>query len=56
MQKKIENIINLIKEKDIKMVDFKMVDINGQYRHVTFNCSASISDSVLIIFTFSSLR
>ena len=35
MQKKIENIINLIKEKDIKMVDFKMVDINGQYRHVT---------------------
>ena len=35
MQKKIENIIKLIKEKDIKMVDFKMVDINGQYRHVT---------------------
>ena len=35
MQKKIENIINLIKEKGIKMVDFKMVDINGQYRHVT---------------------
>ena len=35
MQKKIENIINLIKEKNIKMVDFKMVDINGQYRHVT---------------------
>ena len=29
------DIINLIKEKDIKMVDFKMVDINGQYRHVT---------------------
>ncbi|MBR5496903.1 MAG: glutamine synthetase beta-grasp domain-containing protein, partial [Clostridia bacterium] len=27
--------MNLIKEKDIKMVDFKMVDINGQYRHVT---------------------
>ena len=35
MQKKIEKIIELIKEKDIKMVDFKMVDINGQYRHVT---------------------
>ena len=35
MDKKIEKIINLIKENDIKMVDFKMVDINGQFRHVT---------------------
>ena len=35
MQEKINKIIELIKEKDIKMVDFKMVDINGQYRHVT---------------------
>ena len=25
----------MIREQDIKMVDFKMVDINGQYRHVT---------------------
>ena len=30
-----QDIIKLIEEKDIKMVDFKMVDINGQYRHVT---------------------
>ncbi|MGE4276313.1 MAG: type I glutamate--ammonia ligase [Lawsonibacter sp.] len=29
------NIINLIREQGIKMVDFKMVDINGQFRHVT---------------------
>ncbi len=35
MDKKVQAIIDLIKEKDIKMVDFKMVDINGQYRHVT---------------------
>ncbi len=35
MKGKIQKIINLIKEKDIKMVDFKMVDINGQFRHVT---------------------
>ena len=35
MQKKIKAIIDLIKEKDIKMVDFKMVDIHGQFRHVT---------------------
>ncbi|MBQ3087448.1 MAG: glutamine synthetase beta-grasp domain-containing protein, partial [Clostridia bacterium] len=27
--------MELIKEKGIQMVDFKMVDINGQYRHVT---------------------
>ncbi|MBE6932293.1 MAG: type I glutamate--ammonia ligase [Ruminococcaceae bacterium] len=35
MSKSVQQIIDLIKEKDIKMVDFKMVDINGQYRHVT---------------------
>ena len=27
--------MDFIKENDIKMVDFKMVDINGQFRHVT---------------------
>ena len=35
MAKSVQDIMNLIKEHDIKMVDFKMVDINGQYRHVT---------------------
>ncbi len=35
MAKTAQDIIRLIKENDIKMVDFKMVDINGQYRHVT---------------------
>ena len=35
MSKSVKEIISLIKENDIKMVDFKMVDINGQYRHVT---------------------
>ena len=35
MKAKIEKIKKLIKDNDIKMVDFKMVDINGQYRHVT---------------------
>ncbi len=35
MNEKIQAIIDLIKEKDIKMVDFKMVDIHGQFRHVT---------------------
>ncbi len=35
MAKSIQDVLNLIKENDIKMIDFKMVDINGQYRHVT---------------------
>ncbi len=33
--KTVSDILKLIKDNDIKMVDFKMVDINGQYRHVT---------------------
>ena len=35
MQDKIQSIMQMIREKDIKMIDFKMVDINGQFRHVT---------------------
>jgi len=30
-----QELFALIKEQDIKMVDFKIVDINGQFRHVT---------------------
>ena len=39
MTKKVEEIMALIKEKDIKMIDFKIVDINGQFRHVTIPAS-----------------
>ena len=35
MSKTVQDVIALINEHNIKMVDFKMVDINGQYRHVT---------------------
>ena len=35
MAKTVQDIISIIIENGIKMVDFKMVDINGQYRHVT---------------------
>lgn len=35
MNEKVQKVIDLIRENNIKMVDFKMVDINGQYRHVT---------------------
>ncbi len=35
MARTVQDIMNFIRENDIQMVDFKMVDINGQYRHVT---------------------
>ncbi len=35
MKKTTQDILNLINDNGIKMVDFKMVDINGLYRHVT---------------------
>ncbi len=35
MKKTVKDIMNLIREENIQMVDFKMVDIHGQYRHVT---------------------
>ena len=35
MAKTVADILAMIQENNIKMVDFKMVDINGQYRHVT---------------------
>ena len=35
MDKRVAKVMELIKEHGIKMIDFKMVDINGQYRHVT---------------------
>ena len=35
MDNRVQQIMDMIREQGIKMVDFKMVDINGQYRHVT---------------------
>ena len=35
MAKTVQDIMDLIQEQNIQMVDFKMVDIHGQYRHVT---------------------
>ena len=33
--KTVKDILKMIEEFDIKMVDFKMVDVGGQFRHVT---------------------
>ncbi len=46
MGKTVQDILNLIREKDIKMVDFKMVDVNGQFRHVTIP-AGNFSEEVL---------
>ena len=35
MAKTVQDVMGLIKANNIEMVDFKMVDIHGQYRHVT---------------------
>ena len=34
-----QDIMNFIKEHGVQMVDFKIVDINGQFRHVTIPAS-----------------
>ncbi len=44
MKKSVQDIMNIIKENDIKMVDFKMVDINGQFRHVTIPAQSFSED------------
>ena len=46
MGKTVQDILKLIQEKDVKMVDFKMVDINGQFRHVTIPAD-SFSEEIM---------
>ena len=46
MQKTAQDIIRLIEEEDIQMVDFKIVDIHGQFRHVTIPASQFTEDTM----------
>lgn len=46
MARTAEDIMKLIREQDIKMVDFKIVDINGQFRHVTIPASQFTPDTM----------
>ena len=46
MARTAEDFMNLIKEHDIKMIDFKIVDINGQYRHVTIPAQQFSADTL----------
>ena len=46
MFKNVKEAVKFIKEKEVKMVDFKMVDINGVYRHVTIP-AANFNESIV---------
>jgi len=46
MAKSIQDVLKMIKDNDIKMVDFKMVDVNGQYRHVTIPAENFSEDTI----------
>ena len=46
MKRTAKDIIRLIAERDIQMVDFKIVDINGQFRHVTIPASQFTEDTM----------
>lgn len=46
MARTAEEFMSLIKEQGIKMIDFKIVDINGQYRHVTIPASQFTADTL----------
>ena len=47
MSKSVQEIMAMIEENGIQMLDFKMVDINGQYRHVTIPAK-NFSESTML--------
>ena len=46
MVKTAQELMDLIQEKGIKMIDFKIVDINGQFRHVTIPAAQFSEDTL----------
>ncbi len=47
MGKTVKDVMTMIRENDICMVDFKMVDINGSYRHVTIPAQNFNEDTMI---------
>ncbi len=47
MDKNIKQIMDMIRDNGIQMVDFKMVDLNGQFRHVTIPAK-NFNESVMV--------
>ena len=46
MARSAQDLINMIQENGIQMVDFKIVDINGQFRHVTIPASNFTEETI----------
>ena len=46
MARTVQELMDMIKENDIRMIDFKIVDINGQYRHVTIPAEQFSEDTL----------
>lgn len=46
MARTVQEFMNMITENDIQMIDFKIVDINGQYRHVTIPANQFNEDTL----------
>ena len=46
MARSAQDLMEMIRENDIQMVDFKIVDINGQYRHVTIPASNFTEETI----------
>ncbi len=46
MARSAKDLMNMIQENDIQMVDFKIVDINGQFRHVTIPASNFTEETI----------
>ena len=46
MARTAQDIMNMIEEQGIEMIDFKIVDINGQFRHVTIPASNFTADTL----------
>ena len=47
MQNTVEQIMEMIQRDAIKMVDFKMVDLQGQFRHVTIPAESFTADTLV---------
>ncbi len=46
MARTVQELMNMIKDNDIRMIDFKIVDINGQFRHVTIPAEQFSEDTL----------
>ena len=47
MARTAQEIMQMIREQDIQMVDFKVVDIDGQFRHVTIPAAHFNEDTMI---------